>query len=54
MSADSNESTAILAKECWIVEQKVFWTPKIDLTRIRTWIIQMTVKTTGKLTINVR
>jgi len=52
MSAESNESTAILPKVIWISHLNAFQTPKIGFTGMGTWIIQMPVKTTARQTMN--
>ena len=53
MSAKSNESTIILPNLMRIVHQEAFWTLKIGLTGIGTWIIQPTAKTTARQTMNL-
>jgi hypothetical protein len=52
MFAESDESTAILPRVMRIVHQKAFQTPKIGLTGMGTWIIQMKARTTGRQTMN--
>jgi hypothetical protein len=52
MYAESNQSTAILPTVMTIEHLKALQTPKIDLTGMGTWIIQMTAKTTERQTMN--
>jgi len=44
MSAKSEESTVIQSKVMRVAHFKAFWTPKIGLPGMVTWIIQMTAK----------
>jgi hypothetical protein len=52
MSTESNESTTILLKVMRIAHLKAFQTLKIGLTELGSWIIQTTVKMTGRGTMN--
>jgi pyridoxal biosynthesis lyase PdxS len=52
MSDKSKQLTAILLKVMRIVHLKSFQTPKIGITGMRTWVIQIRVRTTGIQKIN--
>jgi len=52
MYAESNQSTTILRKVMTIEHLKALQTPKIALTGMGSWIIQMTAKTTERQTLN--
>jgi hypothetical protein len=52
MPGESNVSTAILREVMRIVDVKAFWTPKIILTAMGTWIIEISAQTTGRQTMN--
>jgi len=52
MTAESEKLTDIQTKVMRTANMKTFWTPKIGLTGLGTWIIQTTLKMTGRPTIN--
>jgi hypothetical protein len=52
MSTKLDESTAMLLNVIRIVHLNAFQTEKTSFTGMRTWIIKMRVKTTGRQTMN--